>query len=407
MTKTTSREALVAGFVLLLLSSALAVDFKVNKETFLKGESLEVSGGAAGTVTISAVSGDRQVFERKLPLEPDANSFSFSRQISMLDPKGSWMLSVSDANSAGKKEIIVNPTRESEFLVITFLSPSAGVYTRTSTVSLAVRLTDAGEAVTDGLVDAWDAAGAKIRLNNNGDGTYGTAYKIPPEAKKGVWTIKATAIRESRPEEIGGENSADVEIDSTPITIDVLEPKATEFQVGKTVPIKLKLSYPDGSVVKDASVAVTANYQLISLKEEGLGIYSARLIPDVSEEQLVEIRAEAKDKFENAGQKRFDLKPTGYWIHTVKENAVFYVFPLVFVLYILFLTVKEIRFFVGRTRLRRRKQQLLLQKKKLQEDFYAKNLLAKPTYDVRNAELNNELNEVRGKLDLIEQRGGG
>ena len=93
-------------------------------------------------------------------------------------------------------------------------------------------------------------------------------------------------------------------------------------------------------------------------------------------------------------------------MHVVKENAVFYFFPLLFIFYILLLTVKEIRFFLGRTGLRGKKQQLLLLKKKLQEDFYAKNVVSKQTYDLRNAELNTELNEVRAKLDLIEQKGG-
>ncbi len=185
----------------------------------------------------------------------------------------------------------------------------------------------------------------------------------------------------------------------------MIEPRVEEFEVGKQVPIKLKLSYLDGSVVKNAAVTVTANYQLLALREEGLGVYSSKFIPEISEDSLVEIRVEAKDGSGNTGQKRLNLKPTGYWMHIVKENAVFYAFPLVFISYIMFLTVKEIGFFLRRMGLRKRKQQLLLQKKKLQEDFYAKNILSKQTYDLRNAELNTELNEVRGKLDLLEQRG--
>jgi len=175
---------------------------------------------------------------------------------------------------------------------------------------------------------------------------------------------------------------------------------------GLTFPSGTVTVYPDGGTVTNASVVVTANYQLLSLKGEGLGIYSARFVPEVSEEELVEIRVEAKDAAGNSGQKRLNLKPSGYWMHVVKENAVFYFFPLLFIFYILLLTVKEIRFFLGRTGLRGKKQQLLLLKKKLQEDFYAKNVVSKQTYDLRNAELNTELNEVRAKLDLIEQKGG-
>ncbi len=400
------KTALVAGLLLVLASTAFAVEVSINKNSFMKGEELVVSGTASGTVTVSAVSDNRQVFERQVTLQRDSNSFYFSRQISMLDPKGTWEVLARDSNSSAKREIIVNPTRESEFLVIAFLSPSTGAYGRLSTVSLAVRVTDAGRAVTDGIVYAWDAKGAKIRLNNNGDGTYSASYKIPPETPKGDWGVKVTAIRESKPEEIGGENSVEVEIDTAPIVVDVLEPRVEEFEVGKNVAIKIKLAYPDGGVVKDASVVATANYQLLTLKGEGLGIYSARFIPDVSEEQLVEIRVDAKDAFENTGQKRINLKPTGYWVHVVKENAVYYVFPLVFLLYILVLTVKEIRFFLRRIGLRKHKQQLLLLKKKLQEDFYSRNVLSKQTYDLRNAELNTELNEARAKLDLLEQRGG-
>ncbi|HIH16213.1 MAG TPA: hypothetical protein HA252_02300 [Candidatus Diapherotrites archaeon] len=392
--------------LLLLAGSVQALTFSLNKNSFYKGEEMLVTGTASGLVTVSAASGEKQVFERKIPLDPDSNAFRFTRQVSMLDPKGSWDVQVSDLNSSERREVIVNPTRESEFLVLTFLSPSQGAYARTSSVGMAVRVTDAGKAVTDGIVHAWDAAGAKIRLNNNGDGTYSTTYKIPPAARAGRWNLKVTAIRESMPEEIGGENSVDLEVVETPLLVDVLEPRVEEFEVGKAISLKLKLSYPDGGTVTNASVVVTANYQLLSLKGEGLGIYSARFVPEVSEEELVEIRVEAKDAAGNSGQKRLNLKPSGYWMHVVKENAVFYFFPLLFIFYILLLTVKEIRFFLGRTGLRGKKQQLLLLKKKLQEDFYAKNVVSKQTYDLRNAELNTELNEVRAKLDLIEQKGG-
>ncbi len=400
-----ANKILVLLCVLLLLQSALALNVAIENRNLQKGQILKISGAAKEFVEIRATNEEREVFSYKEFLK-DANSFSYEREITFLDPKGTWRIAAKDAEQEFVNDIIVNPTRESEYLVVVFNSPAPTTYLRGTTIEINVKIMDAGSAVLDSMVYFWDVKGQKLKLEGKGDGTYGLPYKIPLDAKLGDWELKITAKKDREGENFGGESAVQMKIDSAPIGIEIVEPKIEEFELGQDIEFKLKLNYPNNEPVTNAVISASANLNIIPFTEEGNGIYIGKFSDIIKEQELLKVEINAKDVYENKGSVQKTLKPVGNWTNLLKENFVFYLFPAIFIFYILSLTFKETNYFFSRSLLRSQKQRLLLLKKNLQREYYQERKIEEGYFSSKNAECDSKLNEIRVKLERIEQQSG-
>lgn len=380
------------------------MEVQINKPNYQKGEEITIIGTQAeGFVEITAKNGSMDVFNaRVLPVD---GNFLFERKIDYLDPKGIWRITVKDAKTASEKNVLVNPNREAEYLVITFKSPAPAAYARTTNIDVTVEVKDAQQPVLDALVYVWGLKGEKLQLQGKGDGSYSLPYALPVDGAIGEFSLTAVASAMTgaeKKDKVGGEMSLKLKVETSPVNIEILEPKADEIELGEKQILQLRLSYANNNPVKNAEITALAEHLNIIVDEKEDGIYEGTFVVEDSEAGVMELRVKASDAHSNKGELKKSIKLKSEVFFLLKENLTLYIFPIIFVGYILVLAGNEASYFLRRALLRRRKQQLLLMKRNLQKQYYQDRALDQATFERRNAEVDTELNEIRTKLEAIE-----
>jgi len=394
-----SRKLLFSCLIFLLfLSYGYALEFNFETGHLVPGKTLLIDGTADSKVTITATTGNKKIFSTKV--EVTDGLFFFERKISLLDPTGEWIIEVSDANSIQEKRIKVKSSRESQFLVVSFLSPPPISFQRTNSFNLAVKITDSGKLVKDASAVFWGIEGNIIDLNNNRDGTYSANYKIPLDAKMGDFELLVIASTHSEDfGNIGGKNTVNLLIEESPISINVINPKVNQYTVGDPLNLELELTYADGTVVEGIRVLGTVNLEIVNFQEKGNGVYSASFVPKTIADEVFNISIKATDSFANGGEKNLTLNPEGYLQFSIRENAILYFFPIILLFYIFFLSFNELKYFYKINSARKRQQTIMGLKKNLHEIFYKRSLISEKTFNKRNLDLNSQLDKV--ELELI------
>lgn len=405
---------LVAALAAVLLLNCAAAVEGVRLEILSHGiergnGEFEVSGFAQDRVEIRAVLGESEtknapeIFSRTV--QPDERgAFGYVHQLSMRDPSGKWTLHVSDSNGTETIPLYVPPTRESSFLVVSFLSPSPTRYYRTSEFMLSVLVLDAGTPVKGATVYAWDFAGKRQKLRDNDDGSYSLAMSIPYDAETGEFEILALAFARLEDGTLaGGQNSVKITVEKSPINVEFIAPKTDEYAVGENLPIEVKLSYAGGKPVEGAKVYAFVNLLALDLAPKGNGIYAGTHFPKYSKNDVITLSIKAEDSAMNSGEALKSLKPGNYLIWQLKSNAIFYIFPALIIIYILYISLKEFRIFFSKSMFKRERQELLRLKVRLHEDFYRRNIIGERTFQQRNAEYNSKLDRIEAGLSQIKE----
>ncbi|MFH1225422.1 MAG: hypothetical protein V1676_06495 [Candidatus Diapherotrites archaeon] len=364
-----------------------------------------VSGIAQGAVSIRAFLGDveggNEIFSRTV--QPDERGrFSYVHQLTMREPSGRWLLLVSDENSTERLSLYVPPTRESSFLVVSFLSPSPTRYYRTSELTVSALVLDAGTPIKGATVYAWDISGKRQKLRDNGDGSYSLSMDIPYDAETGEFEILALAFARLEDGTLaGGQNSMKITVEKNPINVEFISPKTDEYAVGENLPIEIKLSYAGGKPVEGAKVYAFVNLLALDLAPKGGGIYAGTHFPKYAKNDVITLSVKAEDSAMNSGEALKSLKPGNYLIWQLKSNAIFYIFPALIIIYILYISLKEFRVFFSKSMLKRERQELLRLKVHLHEDFYRRNIIGERTFQQRNAEYNAKLDRIEAGLSQL------
>ena len=114
------KAVLLLAFLLCFLPPAIALSADFDSESYSKGETMEVSGQCQGEVEITALNEGKAVFAETV--ECANNLFELNRFIGFLEPRGNWEITIADAEESVKKRVLIRPSRESGFFLISFLS---------------------------------------------------------------------------------------------------------------------------------------------------------------------------------------------------------------------------------------------------------------------------------------------
>lgn len=382
------------------------MQFRLEKQNLLKGENLVISGNAYNSLKIVALQGGKNiVFSDNVKLDWNGD-FSFSRQIVFSDPKGAWTIILSDASGSETTSITVSSVRESEFFLVSFISPAADSFRRLETVELTVNVLDAGNFVEDAFVYYWDASGKRQQLRQLGLGKYSSNILLPIDANLGGWQLIVTVQKSVGGEKRGGENVKSLKILPASILIDVLEPKVNEYVFGKPLAIRFKASY-DANIVLER--IKSAEIEFNGKKGDAVfsnGVFFFEIDPSVGKKELVpaEFKIIVTDSFENTAEKTLTLRPVGEFSWFLKNQAFFYIVPAFFLLYLVFLFQRELFSFFLVLKLKRRRSMLLELKKRLQQDYFSENVIAKQDYDQQSQQFDSELLDIDAKLTSLEQK---
>jgi hypothetical protein len=177
-----------------------------------------------------------------------------------------------------------------------------------------------------------------------------------------------------------------------------------EFQYGSVIELQLKPVYPNNTPVENAIVEVEAFGSKFKPEKEENGVYFISFPSKDLGNELVNFVVNASDSAGNTGSKTITLTPVGYWVYFLQNNAIFYVFPVLFLAYVLFLSLREVKSFFSKTRLKRRKKKLGILIKKLQEDYFNKRVISHELYRKQAENYEAELDEIETKLLELEKK---
>lgn len=387
-------------------SSVFALSFDLAKGNYSKGEFIDFNGLALGEVSVvlTASPGNKEI--DSFVVKPDENGvFSLKYFISCVDPAGDWKMVVSDAEEESEKAFYVGSSVECEYFRVDFISPSSSSFFRKDKFDVRVKVTDAGKEVNNAEVYFWDFEGNKKRMNFEANGIYyfeNVLIPVDSELKKTNFMVVALS---GGKEKYGGSNIVSFEIRRVPIKIELIEPLVKEFNFGKPLELKVKPLYSaDESIVSDVKIWVEFNNEKFNLVKEQEGIYSLTVPTEDLNSEIFYVNVFAEDSFGNSGTLSLDFEPKGYLYFYIAQNAIVYIFPALFVIYIVFVSFKQGRVFVNRLFLKRKRKKLLILMKKLQDDYFNKQIISREVYAEQYDNYNNELDKLESEMAELEKK---
>ena len=381
------------------ISSKLSLD--KGQLTHGKGDTITFSGSCSPeeSFTIKAVNEGRIVFEESVRCDFDGK-YKTSYRTSLSDPAGKWSVELYDGETQVQRRIYtVNNTRESGFYVITFLSPTITVHYRMEDIKLSVLVMNSGTAVEDAEVVSWNAEGNRIDLEYVGNGAYFTEYEIPHNAETGDFEVLVTAANNDVRPKVGGERSISVSIEESPITINVMEPRAHTFDSGSRIPMLVEATYVYGKPLVNGKLVVGIGDDGYVMNKISDALYSFEYMLSEEERGSLNIMFLAEDGAGNLGEKKVGIVVSSSIAGLILANILYIIIAIIAIIIAVLVIFPQIRHKLLRKTLERKREKLIKSIKKLQTDYFEKHTVGKEMYREKFSKMEAELSEVEKKLD--------
>ncbi|MAG21841.1 MAG: hypothetical protein CL943_00860 [Candidatus Diapherotrites archaeon] len=386
----------VAFLVIAMSYSVFGAGLIINQTEYLKGETITISGTCSEQVQISLLNLDRKIFEESA--ECLGFRYEASYQTSFSDPSGFWNATAMEGEVEKNKKFRVLPTKESQFYVIIFLSPSEPGQARTSELDILVRVTDAGQDVDNADVFTWTAEGEKIQLEEIGSGNYRLLYNVPVNADLGRWALVITAEKNVEGEMFGGENTSQLTIENAPIAIEVLEPATKTVQAGSELSIKVSANYENGKLLANPIASVQFNGDSFEMDDGGAGNFAYSLPLELEDTGAKKVLVNLEDEFGNENTITINLSvvssPFAGLLELLPVLVVLIVAGIIFAVFLL----PKLRAKESESSLENRRNALEKELKKLQDNYFNKGNIKKEVYNKKKEKIETELVEVRKRL---------
>lgn len=397
------RHLLTAIFVCLLAANVFGLTALLDTNSFLKGQSISVSGLAAGEVVVSAKLGNREIFEQKVKAD-SSGKYNFSRSVGYLDPTGNWKLNIKDAIEQIELPIMIYPSRPSEFLSINVLSPSTEKFARGDKIKLNIYVTDAGKPVEDATVVFWDSIGVRQLMINQKKGYFIAETNVPADAELGKWWLYFTAESTSKGQTIGGEITIELEIVQSLITLEVIEPKFQEIKLGSSIPIRVRATYSDGLPIQNPVLFASVRDQKFSLQKFDEDIFEGNYTPRGEDAGLLQLKIVATDSLENHTEKVLPITVSGFLEWFVVSN-ILWIGTIVIILGFLLFTSTEKLYVIARHRLLEAKKLALIEEKKhVQSKYFKHGSISKDTYRDKEIDLSTQISQLEAEIFQLNAR---
>lgn len=231
-------------------------------------------------VKISGYQDENKVFYIETFTNKEGNFYS-EYLIKYGDPEGNWKILIeaeSEEKEYGDKSLStqIGVPSGALYYSVNFLSPlKEKTFKRGEVVPITIEVKDINEFVNEASVIVYSPSGDSITLNEVGDGKYFGNYIIKPDDLMGNWFLVAevkkhvgTFVR------VGGANIPII-VGPTEIKFNILSPVSDVVYTNSRLKIKVKLTYPDGSLVKgaDLNAVLSDSNEAIPLLEISDGIY--------------------------------------------------------------------------------------------------------------------------------------
>ncbi|GEM_PF-3443795 len=394
----------VLFFLVLLAGSCAAINVGTSDESFEKGEKIGFAGLCSpGKQSFFSVrEGVKKIFSQEF-LCPLSGGYSVSLQTSFLDPAGIWTATLWSENESAEKKIEVSDTREARFLLVRFLSPTGTSFYRGETLALNVEVRDEGNEAGDANAVFWGVDGTRFFLEKTGTGNYFLRYRLPLDSNTGEWKLEVLAQRETENGLIGGKGTIAAEIISAPISIEVIGPDVSYFDVGQKVLFDLVAKYLDGTPLEQGTVTVSVGANTVQLKDGLNGKFSGEFELKQYNIGSVEAVITASDPFGNEQAKTVNL------VAGCSPTCLLSQYGLIALGLILAAFVVG-RFVLRRTNYASELKKLKLEKEKtlqliqsLQKEYFSKGVMPAASYKENLAKYRSKTVEIDEKIKNLQK----
>lgn len=403
---------LCAVAVLLVLAptlNAFALSADASKLEYFKGEAFSISGSckSGSTVLVSGMQGAKHVFESLVACANEGYAFEWNG--GFLIPSGAYQVRVQEMNSSiGPIPVLftVKPVKESGYLVLTLLNPTALEQERGKALPVSVQVTDAGVPVSGAQTGFFGVNGEWVELIEGTDGVYSASYLIPIDAPvKRKWEFSVLSQVQKQEGMIGGETTAFIQVNKAPLIIDWIEPKSTTLVLQGENPLSVRITYPNSQPLKQGEVKAKLNGVEQPLQSNGNGVYSLQNLP-LAGEGNIQIEVLAQDAHENTGQASKSFVARATLFSRVNEWGLSGVALIIVLLgagaYWKWAHRRSREQERAMEKIERAKQEL----GKLQEAYVNNPLYSKDQYKTRSAQLNKDLADAQARLKSLEGNKG-
>lgn len=402
----------------LKVNPTLDISIQLEKEFFSLGEFLRFSGSLKkrgepidSNVTVSLSSGGKQFFSKVI--SPDKNgNFSFEHHTSLADPAGEWTVSLSTFDKfyneglLAKKMRVLSP-EAGIFFLIDFIEPSKKAISRGEQMTVIVKVSDIeGKSVNtaDVFIELPDKS--TVSLKEVSAGVYSGVFAIPVDMQLGDQQLSVKASKAFGNITEHGAASTTIFVNKVPLTLEVLSPKESIFNLGETIYLKFKLLYGVGKPVEGAKLELEYQGKKFRASDEGSGIYTHKLkLVDVNFTEL-SIKVSADDSKSNTAEKElfFTIKqtytPISFFLKDPLTTIGISAVALIALLLISIFSYTAIHL----SALEKRKSELTELKRKLQESYFNLKTINTDQYKKASDNYSTELNRINAEITSIKMQ---
>ncbi len=416
----------------------VSINISTDKESYEHYQTINVFGDITTSdgnifsddivIDFEFVNGD---WKRTVSTSVDNNSFEYQYNISFGDPpsggtessEGKWKITakITDENnetSKVSKNVEVSIPPDIVIYKTTWTSPAEGtVYTRGDIFTISIDATrgkknnDAEEGIpienasTRCILPNLEV----INLTEKNPGYYYNTYRIPYDSSTGTWFLSADCIKNNSGTFNSGGSYTYIIVEPVMLNMTLIEPDSNEFYEGDTFEIKVKLSYPDGTPVEDATVNATFPSQNLTLQYLKEGTYGTNYTVENKDIGNWFINITSLDENGNYGSVQesiFVYKPVS---SSKKEKADLPLMTIFIVLLACIVSIFVLKFVQKRFSKQHYEdvQTEIKEIQKLQkeavEKYYKKGTINRPTYDNLRHEYESRLDELKNEESKIKK----
>jgi hypothetical protein len=294
----------------LKINTSLKQEYRKGEDIIFKGEVLDLDNLPIkkANINIKGYVQKNKIFDIST-ISNENGSFSADYFLKYYDQEGTWDIIITALSEDGRigginLPIEVLSASGVDYYFVNFLSPlENSVYKRGEIIPITIEVKDIETAVEGASVVISDLNKELTTLKEVQPGIYAGEYLVKLDDEIGKLFFKAEVIKQTENfKKVGGANIP-LEIESAKMNFAFISPETDVTYTNSRLKIKLRLSYPDGSLVKGASIDVSlSNGKNIFLTETADGIYNGDYF--VPEEDLgsLTLAVSVKDIEENIGE---------------------------------------------------------------------------------------------------------
>ncbi|MFH1255971.1 MAG: hypothetical protein V1494_01630 [Candidatus Diapherotrites archaeon] len=395
---------------------ALDLQLSTDKENYNLGDEIMITGvlrrrnnALQLPIDFNIVQERKTVLSKEIVPEADG-SFRITYHTSLLDRQGKWAVNAFAIDENGNYAAIRKDLNFSSPEIKSFLSVEVQnakeVYEKNSDLNLIVLVKRADGSLADGAdVEILFPGLLPIKLSPLGTGLYALNAKVPINAPAGKQEIGFSAMKLDSGVLSGGNASVEIEIKAIEFKTEFLEPSSPIFQAGEEMPIRVRLTYPNGEPASRLDINATVNGKTVVLTAVAQGIYAGKYIVEEGDTGNVKISISAADAGNNFSSKETEIEVSGV-------SVLFYLrkYPLSIVLLVIavvigaFGTQRLLKARGNAKGLRKREAELIQLVKEVQLQYFKEASLDKKSYDRLMNQYETELSETRKKAAALESK---